>query len=545
MITVAERLLESWLDSQTERRYQPAFIQMLVSEGWTVLHNTRHAPIEFGKDVIARDPSGVLHCFQLKGNPGSRVTKSEAASLLSQFNELLMTAPGPEFRKSADERHVAVFVTNGEIDEEARLLFERAAEICKQPAAMASSYQLWTRGDLLKKLGPAMRVWPATLDGIRLILNLLAGDGREQPDPQDISRIMASLLPPSDASSPAKDAALSSMLVVAEIIKARWYESDNHQALHCVTVLAAVAAMPLADTAARMATLGHYAPLALEHCTDLLVEAKTKNFSPKRVWSERDVLGEYDVMWERRRLVADCAAIALIGRADMSTELRSYATELVTAVTHHVMLWGQAQIPSLIAAFWARGRVEAGIAREFDLAATLRKVQELNGGHDDTAALPQPYYCWPDAWAYFRNLPHMTDSGIFEDHAHGHLFFGRAIMFMLAKRNMKRTCGELWPNFTRPIHEEPQLADDSFFSAVHCDNGAMYQIQLRTGVWTDLVNEGIDAARAAAFLERFASLAWLIAAYVSLVPYRAWTPVLMWLDARLDRSWYDKDARPA
>ena len=70
------------MDSQTERRYQPAFIQMLVSEGWAVLHNTRHSPIEFGKDVIAHNPSGVLHCFQLKGNPGSRVTKSEAAPTL-------------------------------------------------------------------------------------------------------------------------------------------------------------------------------------------------------------------------------------------------------------------------------------------------------------------------------------------------------------------------------------------------------------------------------------------------------------------------------
>ncbi|MFB0875792.1 MULTISPECIES: hypothetical protein [unclassified Sphingobium] len=544
MITVAERLLESWLDSQTERRYQPAFIQMLVSEGWTVLHNTRHAPIEFGKDVIARDPAGVLHCFQLKGNPGSRVTKSEAASLLTQFNELLMTAPGPEFRKSADEKHVAVFVTNGEVDEEARLLFERAAEICRQPGATASGYQLWTRGDLLKKLGPAMRVWPATLDGIRLILNLLAGDGREPPDPQDISRIMASLLPAADASSPAKDAALSSMLVVAEIIKARWYERDNHQALHCVTVLAAIAAMPLADTDTRLSMLTNYAPLALEHCADLLAEAHAKNFSPKRAWSERDILGEYDVMWERRRLVADCAAIALLGQVDLSCELRSYGAELVSAVAHHVMLWGQAQIPSLIAAFWARGRVEANIAREFDLAATLRKVQELNGGHDDTAALPQPYYNWPDAWAYFRNLPHMTGSGIFEDSAHGHLFFGRAMMFMLAKRNMKRTCGELWAGFTRPIHEEAHLPDDSFFSAVHCEDGAMHQIQLRTGVWVDLVNEGIDAAGAAAFLDRFGSLAWLIAAYVSLVPYRGWTRVLMWLDARLDRTWYHAAARP-
>ena len=130
MITVAERLLESWLDNQTERRYQPAFIQMLVSEGWTVLHNTRHSPIELGKDVIARDPKGFLHCFQLKGNPGSRVTKSEAASLLDQFHELVRLPPGPEFLNYPHENHVAIFVTNGEIDEEARLLFERAGAAC-------------------------------------------------------------------------------------------------------------------------------------------------------------------------------------------------------------------------------------------------------------------------------------------------------------------------------------------------------------------------------------------------------------------------------
>jgi hypothetical protein len=57
MISVVERLIESWLDSQTERRYQPAFIQLLVPEGWSVLHNTRHSPIELGKDVIARAPT--------------------------------------------------------------------------------------------------------------------------------------------------------------------------------------------------------------------------------------------------------------------------------------------------------------------------------------------------------------------------------------------------------------------------------------------------------------------------------------------------------
>lgn len=543
MITVAERLLESWLDSQTERRYQPAFIQMLVSEGWTVLHNTRHSPIELGKDVIARDPRGVLHCFQLKGNPGSRVTKSESASLLEQFHELVRLPPGPEFLKAHDEKHVAVFVTNGEIDEEARLLFERAGTACGQPGVAASDYQLWSRGNLLSMARPAMRVWPASIEATRLILNLLAGDGREPPVPAEISTIMASLLPSDGASSPARTSALSGMLVISEIIKQRWYEQENHQALHAVTVLACIAALPLADTSERYAMINGYAPLALEHCADLLMEAKAKNFEPDRSWAERDLLGEIDVMWERRRLVADCASIAILGKRDLPVELRGYAVDLITRVTHQVMLWGQAQIPSLVVAFWARSVVDAGIGKEFDLAATLGAVEDANGGENERNMLPGPYYPWPDVWALHQNKPHMTNSPIFNDTAHGNLHFGRAILGMLAKRNLKRTCRHLWANHTRIIHEEPNLPDQVFFSAVLSNEGSIRDVQLRTGIWAEVVNEAIDGG-AAPFLDRYTPLAWLIAAYISIVPYRAWTRILLWLDRHLAETWYNEEYRP-
>jgi hypothetical protein len=388
--------------------------------------------------------------------------------------------------------------------------------------AYSSSYELWSRGKLLSMATPAMRVWPASIEATRLILNLLAGDGCEPPVPADISTIMASLLPPDGASSPARTSALSGMLVISEIIKQRWYEQENHQALHAVTILACIAALPLADTSVRLAMIEGYAPLALEHCADLLTEAKVKNFEPDRSWAERDMLGEIDVMWERRRLVADCAAVALLGKRDLSVELRGYAIDLITRVTHQVMLWGQAQIPSLVVAFWARSLVDAGIAKEFDLAVTLRAVEDANGGDNERTMLPGPYYPWPDVWALHQNKPHMTDSPIFNDTAHGHLHFGRAIMGMLAKRNLKRTCGQLWADHTRIIHEEPDLPDQVFFSAVLTDEGSMRDIQLRTGIWAELVNEAIDRG-AAPFLEAFTSLAWLLAAYVSLVPYRAWT----------------------
>lgn len=185
---------------------------------------------------------------------------------------------------------------------------------------------------------------------------------------------------------------MSGMLVISEIIKQRWYEKENHQALHAVTVLACIAALPIADTRERLEMIEGYAPLALEHCADLLREAEAKNFEPDRSWAEQDMLGEIDVMWERRRLVADCAAIVMLGKRDLSVELRSYAIDLITSVTHQVMLWRQAQIPSLVVAFWARSLVDAGIGKEFDLAATLRAVEDANGGDDERTMLPGPYY---------------------------------------------------------------------------------------------------------------------------------------------------------
>lgn len=542
MTTVAERLVESWLDSQGERRYQPAFIQMLVSDGWKVLHNTRHSPIELGKDVIARDPSGVLHCFQLKGNPGSRLTKTEASSLLFQFIELLELPVGREFRKSPTEKHVAVFVTNGEMDEEARLVFNQAGERAGTPGVAASSYEIWTRGEFLDRLRPAIKIWPTTLEGMRLILELFAGDGEELPDAIKIAQIVQSMMPTGPkVTSAAKTAALTSALVIAEVIKSRWYARDNHRALYMVSVLVSVALLPLADTKARRQLVAAYADLAIEHAQDLVAEAEKRDFDGERTWFENDPLAEFDIHWERRRLVADCAAVVFLADAPMGRERRSYAARLVSSVVGHPFIWGEGVIPSFVTAFWATRRFDATIAPERELASLLYAYLESSPGEKPW---PSPYYEFVDCWALHNNLPHTTDSGIFEDKFTRRVTFARALIFLLAKRNMKTTCGRLWPAFTRLIHEEPELPGTAFFSPILCREGIIAARLERTGFWHDIVDEAIGPDTLP-FLADFDEFAWLIAAYVSIVPYRAWTPVLMWLDARLARTWYSRDYRPS
>ena len=41
-----ERLVENWLDNAGERSYQRCFCQMLTGQGYRIIHNTEHTPLD-------------------------------------------------------------------------------------------------------------------------------------------------------------------------------------------------------------------------------------------------------------------------------------------------------------------------------------------------------------------------------------------------------------------------------------------------------------------------------------------------------------------
>jgi len=114
---VLERLIDSWLDSASERSMQAPFCQMLLGDGHKVLQTTRHSPIEFGKDVVSVSPEGEIHAYQLKGHPGARLTQAHLRTMLPQLNELVELSI-PDSRVQG-RPHKSFLVTNGEVAEEA------------------------------------------------------------------------------------------------------------------------------------------------------------------------------------------------------------------------------------------------------------------------------------------------------------------------------------------------------------------------------------------------------------------------------------------
>ncbi len=170
--------IEIWLDSASERAYQPAFVSALCASGYSILHNTAHTPLELGKDVVAWDSKRTLYAFQLKGDPGSRLTIGKWQQIYQQIIQLVGVPVPKHLTSNRASAHIPVLVTNGEVDESVRAAIElfNAQTVPGLPGARP--LQTWSRGDLLKLFGLAAgAVWPGDLSTQVLFLQSISTSG--------------------------------------------------------------------------------------------------------------------------------------------------------------------------------------------------------------------------------------------------------------------------------------------------------------------------------------------------------------------------------
>lgn len=540
MSIASERLVESWLDSQTERRYQPVFIQMLVSSGWEVLHNTRHSPIELGKDVIARSPDGELCAFQLKGNPGGRVTKSEAASLSTQIVELMDIPVPRSYGRKDSEEHVAIFVTNGEVDEEARLVFDGLSERCAAPGCPSSRLEIWSRGKFLSKLQKrADDFWPHGIESARGILNFLSQDGLDVLDVRQLILTLEGSTPPlpKSASAAKKNAYLTSCLLLGEILKSSWRQSENHFELFKASVLISVYAIQFADTKKRKQILKNYMATCLQHCTELLDEVVEKKFDPEWMWAERDPLSEFPIMAERANLIGTAFSALILADVPLSDEQRERAQKFVKHTCNHPNIWGEGAIPAYIVRFIARKRFDPTLRSELIFAFHIAQLARLSLFEDDPKrGLASPYYDFFDVWAERNGKSYLADRQFSLDTFQGRSRYALPMFLMLVRRNLKTHCKSTWQILTKLALDDVEFELSEFLSpafAEHAENSTQI---LYTEQWNDVVSW--SSSEVNPMFECFEEFPWLLAAYVSIVPYRGNNASIHWLDRKLSRTWY-------
>jgi hypothetical protein len=106
------KIVENWLTKVKELTFTIPFCQILLSEGKRVVHISSQGPGEQGKDIIAVDNDGVIHCYQLKcGNINSRTW----AEIKAEIDQLVELPPRHPSLPHNVEHWEAYLVTNGNI----------------------------------------------------------------------------------------------------------------------------------------------------------------------------------------------------------------------------------------------------------------------------------------------------------------------------------------------------------------------------------------------------------------------------------------------
>ena len=245
-----ERLLENWVRYNQRERLSASLCQALSALGQVVVHSTRHGPMEFGKDVISRDATGTFHAYQLKGNPGGRLTIGQWHEILPQINALMMQPVEPPI-STVPTLSTPYLVTNGEVDEEVHAAIRGINGLA---AAQRPTLHLIARGQLIGDylLPIANELWPPSTDVDGRVLGCWSLNGRDFFPPASFHEMLLSALPfdapPGSATTMSR--ALFGAAIVNEICLRRYVEAENHVATILGRALFLAAAYSLIEKSA-------------------------------------------------------------------------------------------------------------------------------------------------------------------------------------------------------------------------------------------------------------------------------------------------------
>ena len=535
-----EKLLENWLDSASERSYQPVFVQMLVADGYRVLHSSRHCLLEYGKDILAIAPDGVGCAFQLKGDPKGRMKVDEfRKSIQPQLVQLLAQRPSyPGFPR---EPHRAYLVSNGQFEEEVQIA-------AREMDGYLAKLELWSRGHLLDAcLRHAKTLWPGELTDSRTLLELYLAS------PSEILRInlLESLLNAMlnlDAEAALFNPmelrrAIASAAWLTGIVLSRFEQSENHYAIiqgwtlcYCY-LLAAESKHSPNNTSQLATTLELIEGQLLDALIDLWQEIRVrKHFVEGTPMPDPEVAG-----WRAGILLGVMSSLAIANQVSTVLDDNS-ATELSQFLSSPPVkpeLWGEAAVANLVPWLLWRRKKDPTLQPDFEVALLADAVITRNQRNSATA-LPNPYYTF-EQLARHRLLGHRnTELSPWEreDFA-GSAYTAIPLMHLLVRTKQKQRCRALWPTFSKLSHLRLAFDHPWHYFLLKASTGVaetfIYPITCK---WDELRNEALsDTVESDSIPSKLSDKPWLLALWWQVAPQRFTAPAVRTFIAKLLPGW--------
>jgi hypothetical protein len=534
------------LDSANERGYQPAFVQLLVSEGHRVLHSTRHAPIEFGKDVISIAPDGAPCAYQLKGNPGGRLTHRQFREIQPQLQELVTQAI--PYAGLPDVQHRSYLVTNGFVDEEVQRAIQDLNRTWERNGYGAEALTVLERGYFLERanaLGTSL--WPFGVADLGALVDLLSHRGDDMLPLLKMHKLLSTMYRLAGPDSPPGGRELERLVTSAALMVAvatrNFGVSANHFAVASAWVLFStytVAACtragvssegPIAESlsAARQAVFEEIAALIDEAAArrSTLVEGiawADTEFYPARQGLLNGIASTY-WLWCRRDNLAPA-------------NLPSVETFLPREFSTRA-LWGEAALPQLLAHYWYISRRDASFGPERQLARLLATIIRCQLGQEEAEFLASPYYSIGDVVRHRHAGFLGTANDPFDAMSfRGASYFAEALLHLVVRTNLKQHCKTLWPDFTKLNLRWFEVAEPWQFCTIHTEDGlACTRLVPPTGEWAAL-QEAAAAHDTPKVPELLRADPILLLLFVMMVPHRATPNVIRFLGREFSDIWF-------
>ena len=520
------KLLENWLDSASERSYQPVFVQILSAQGYRVVHSTRHTGIEYGKDVLAIDQNDNGCIFQLKSHPGEKLGLAQFRNEIQPQLVQLMTQ-AVAFPGFPDPPYKAYLVSNGYFEEEV----QRAIDDLNRMPSYPTKVSLLSRGDLLiwcKEFGSSL--WPSELDDFRSLLELFLSAPRDILPAMKVSQLIGKVLALESAdtklqSEAAYYRAITSAALLTGIATAGFAEAKNHFAVICAWTLFAVSVIATAEKhrykieGAAKATL----QLGEEAIADALSQLWNEVMERKHL-IEGDAFSEPEVYgWRYTTLLGLLSCLAILDENVfcLTENARTKLKEWLIKQHKDIDLWGEGAVACLVPwLIWLR-KHDASIRPDREIVGLLQAVLTRNQ-NNSKAALASPYYNYTEIVRFnLRLLKAGEISPVGQETFSGSAFTAEPLFHLLVRTNLKQMCKMLWPNFTKIAHRVFVPASSwEYCRLLNTNSGAEEtKIYPYTYKWNDLKAEAIETGKERVPME-LAIRPWLLALWWQVAPYR-------------------------
>lgn len=530
-----EKLIENWLDSASEVSYQPIFCQMLLNQGYTVLHSTRHCPIEYGKDIVAIAPDGIACAYQLKGNPDNRLTLTEYRKITPQLLEMINQGiKHPQVQN--DKPHRSYLVTNGRIEEEAQQAIVQLNETYIRDGLPNRKLETITRDQLLKWFYQLEdRLWPTELNDMKLLLEVLT-QGGDDLFPLDkghalLSEVLKLLTDDIHCTDAEFKRRISSAALLTAVALKPFSVKKNHWAIISAWVMLSIYLIAAAEKYKKSEDLiSDTLKLAEKTVFDELFFLVKEILDKNNYLVEGNEFPDFAVYkWRYTLLVGLCSVFWLWAEKENQwpdEELKIRLLDFIPDTQDDMELWGEAAIPQFLSHIWqilSKGDETQSAA--FSKTLFERSVNE---------PLPHVYY---DAEKVIRHkLSQSLEcfDPLMEEPSKDYSWFAQQLFLHLVCRNLKETCVELWPEYSRSVVSYSFIPEEPWqFCLYNTKSGVNKSyIPPLTGEWHKLKSDASIPASGLVpdnLLKR-PVLLWL---WCFLCPQRALSPVIYHVFAAL------------